>query len=538
MKRLVALLLCLMLPVSFALAETPDGKFPGFYTPPAMNEGQYPIAGENLTLTYWMPINAGAANFISSYDENPSYQYIQEQTGVDIQFIHPAAGTEKESFQLLLGGDLPDMILLPNGSYYTGDLQAMYEDGIIIDLTPYLDEYAPQYKQVSSENDLAVAQCYSDGKALGFYKITYADKMPYVRVNTNKDWLDEMGVAEPKTIAEYEAYFDWILANKPGVTPIFVGTFSGTGSMEMNLFTGAFDFLYSWYVTKDDSTKVAYWANSPEYKEFLTMMNSWYNKGYLGKDFLGMTMTEAQAQFDAGKLGAIVDSVDATYSRVTALGENGFTTTNLPYMRKEADSVLGSGLANTPVGDGGEWVTVITTACKHPELAVQYLNYGYTYEGSLPFTFGLEGVHWNWGEDGVPKFTDEILNNPKGMTISNVSYALKIHFGAKYCYPDSIGHPGTASNTEALRIRTMWKGDTNEQNFLQLPPVKLTAEESAERTELMTQVDTYAKEMMVKYITGAESLDTFDSYIQEVNEYGLTRATEITQGALDRFLGK
>ena len=308
--------------------------------------------------------------------------------------------------------------------------------------------------------------------------------------------------------------------------------------MEMNLFTGAFDFLYSWYVTKDDPAKAAYWANAPEYKEFLTLMNSWYTKGYLGKDFLGMTGTEAQAQFDAGKIGAIVDSVDATYSRVEALGDKGFTTTNLPYMRKEADSVLGSGLANTPVGDGGEWVTVITSACKHPEIAVQYLNYGYTYEGSLPFTFGLEGVHWTRGEDGIPKFTDEILNNPQGMTISNVSYALKIHFGAKYCYPDDIGHPGTAANTEALRIRTMWKDDTNEQNFLQLPPVKLTAEESAERTELMAQVDTFAKEMMVKYITGAEPIDNFDSYVNEVNEYGLTRATEITQAALDRFLGR
>ena len=538
MKKLVVLFLCLMLLVSVAFAETEDGKLPGFYTPPAINEGQYPIEGDNLKLTYWMPLNAGAANFISSYDENPSYQLIQKETGVDIEFIHPASGTEKESFQLLLGGDLPDMILLPRGDYYTGDLQAMYDDGIIIDLTPYLDEYAPQYKQVSSETDLAVAQCYSDGKALGFYKITYADKMPYVRVNTNKDWLDEMGVAEPKTIAEYEAYFDWILANKSGVTPLFIGTFTNTSAMEMNLFTGAFDFLYSWYVPKDDPTRAAYWASAPEYKEFLTLMNSWYNKGYLGKDFLGMTITEAQAQFDAGKLGAIVDSVDATFSRVQALGDKGFTTTNLPYMRKETDSVLGSGLANTPVGDGGEWVTVVTSACKNPEAAVQYLNYGYTYEGSLPFTFGIEGVHWNWGEDGIPKFTDEILKNPLGMTISNVSYALKIHFGAKYCYPDSIGHPGTASNEEALRIRTMWKGDTNDQNFLQMPPVKLTAEESAERSELMAQVDTFAKEMMVKYITGAESLDHFDSYVDEVNEYGLTRATEITQAALDRFLGK
>ncbi len=534
MKKLLALVLTLMLLASSAMAAE---QLADYYKPPVMNEGQYPIAQEGVKLTYWMEINGGAANFISSYDENPTYQQVQEATGVDIEFIHPAVNTQKESFQLLLGSELPDMIQLPKGDYYNGDLQAMYDDGIIIDITPYLDEYAPQYKEVINHSDLSVAQGYSDGKVLGFYKITFADKMPYVRVNTNKDWLDEAGMKEPVTIAEYEAYFDWILANKPDCTPIFIGTITDTGSMQMNLFTGAFDFLYDWSVTKEDSTKVAHWANNEHLKDFVTLMNSWYTKGYLGKDFMGMTMTEAQSLFDNGKFGAIVDSVDATYSRVGAM-ENGFTVTNLPYMRKEADSVLGSGLANTPIGDGGEYVTVITTACKNVEAAVQYLNYGYTYEGSLPFTFGIEGTHWNWGEDGVPKFTDVILNNADGMTISNVSYALKCHFATRYCYPDAIGHPGTASNTEALRIRTMWASDTNEQNWLQLPPVKLTSDEAAERSELMAQVDTYAKEMLVKYIIGAEPLDTFDSYLASVGEYGLDRAIEITQGALDRFIGK
>ena len=52
MKKLVVMFLCLMLLVSVAIAETEDGKFPGFYTPPAINDGQYPIEGENLKLTY------------------------------------------------------------------------------------------------------------------------------------------------------------------------------------------------------------------------------------------------------------------------------------------------------------------------------------------------------------------------------------------------------------------------------------------------------------------------------------------------------
>ena len=144
----------------------------------------------------------------------------------------------------------------------------------------------------------------------------------------------------------------------------------------------------------------------------------------------------------------------------------------------------------------------------------------------------------HWGDDGLPKFTDVILNNADGMTISNVSYALKIHFGSRYCYPDTIGHPGTASNEEALRIRTMWKDDTNEQSYLRLPPISLTTEESEERADIMIQVDTYAQEMMLKFITGAESLDYYDTYLQELDARGMQRAIEITQNALDRYLAQ
>lgn len=526
MKRILAITLALVLLCGCALAELDD-----YYKPPVMNEGQYPIAEEGVKLTYWMPINAGAANFISSYDENPSYQKIQENTGVDIEFIHPAAGTVTDSLQIMLAsGELPDMIQIQRESWYAGGLKALYEEGAIIDISPYLDEYAPQYKEVVMNSEEAQRQIVDEGRVYGFYKITYADPMPYIRFNANKQWLEEFGMSEPKTIAEYEAYFQAVLDNKPGVTPLYV---QPTSMEQMGLVMGAFDMLKDWYMV-DDST-VGYWANAAQYKEFLTLMNEWYDKGYLSKDFASLTLEEAQALFDVGQIACMGDSVDLVFSRTTS---DTFTATNFPYMRKEADSVVGNSTASWPVDNDNAWVTVITSSCKNVEAAVQYLNYGYTYEGSLYFTFGIEGEHWNWGVDGVPKFTDEILNNPKGMTISNVSYALKIHFGSRYCYPDSIGHPGTASNEDALRIRTMWKDDKNEQNYLRLVPISLTTEEANERAELMIQVDTYANEMMLKFITGAESLDYYDAYLQELGARGLDRAMEITQGALNRYLGK
>lgn len=525
LKRILVLALALVMFSSVAMAAE---QLEGFYTPPAMNEGQYPIAEEGTKLTYWMPMNSGAANFISSYADNPAYQQVQANTGVEIEFIHPAAGTEKESLQLMLAsGELPDMIQVQHERLYSGGLKALYEEGAIIDLAPYLEEYAPQYLEVINSNETAQRQIIHDERVYGFYKITYADPMPYVRFNVNKDWLDEFGMAEPKTIAEYEAFFQAVLDNKPGVAPFY---FNDESAEQINLLMGAFDMLFGWYMV--DDTTAGHWATAPQTKDFLELMHSWYEKGYLIKDFASLTTAEAQAMFDVGQLACIGDSVDATYSRI---GDS-FTLTNLPYMRKEADSVVGSKVASWPVDNDNEWVTVITSACKDVEAAIQYLNYGYTYEGSLLFSFGVEGDAWNWGDNGLPKFTDLILNNPDGMTISNVSYAIKIHFGSRYCYPDTIGHPGTASNQDALKNRMMWDGDENEQNYLRMLPISLTTEEANERADLMIQVTTYVNEMMLKYITGAESLDTFDQFIAETQIRGLDKALEITQTAVDRYL--
>lgn len=528
MKKIVSLLLAVLMLISAlpALAED-EIMIPGYYVPPKMTEGQYPIAEEGVTLTYWMPIAGSCIKFVPDHDGNEGHAIAQKETGVDIEFIHPAVGSEFDQFQLLLNSKkLPDMIQMPAESWYTGGLQAMYDDGIIIDLTPYLDELAPQYKVITEYNDLGYAQMHNDGKVLGFYKVTFADKIPYIRFNANKDWLVEAGMNEPKTIAEYEAYFDWILANKPGVVPVYWDLDS---DQQANLTMGAYDFLFGWYLEREDGRTVNYWANSPEYKDWLTLMNSWYNKGYFHPDFQSLDFDEANAQFDAGKLACIANSVDTVEARVG--GE--FKVTNFPYMRKEADSVVGAGLASNPVGDGGDYITVITTQCDNVEAAIQYLNYGYTFEGSLPYSFGEYGTSWVWDENNMPVFTERCTNNPE-MNNIEVCWVLHAHFATRYTYPDDITIPASG-DTNSMLIRTLWADDKNEQNFLQMPPVTLSAEDSSERNDIMAQIDTYAEEKMMHFITGVEPLENFDAYLAELETMGMSRAIELTQAVTDEF---
>lgn len=522
MKKTIALFLAMLMLLS---ASSAFAEIPGYWNPPSVNEGQYPFSDETITLTYWTTMNAGAANFISSYDENPAYIKLQEDTGIDLQFEHAVVGMEQDNFNtMIMSAELPDIILLPKTSYYDGGLKKMYEDGVIIDLTPYLETYAPQYLACVNHSEISQKQIMEgdNGEIYGFYRMSHAGYFPYYRMNVRADWLKEFGMTEPTTIAEYEAYLEAVKTQK-GVDPLCM-TFGGTGD---DLLMGAFDTVHDYYV-KDG--KVQYYANTEEYREFLRLMNKWYNNGYISKDFLTLTETEMAAKFDSGTLGMYPQSVDVVYSRVQKLD---LEVTNLPYMRKEADSVLHSEKSATPVDPGVACVSVVTSACKNVEAAVAYLNYAYTYEGGLIANWGIEGEAWNWGEDGLPKFTDLYLNNPDGMTTSNCAYALRCHLGSKYTYADNIC--GLTDEGQVAN-RSLWNDDPNVDSALRLPPINLTAEETSERAEYESEFTVYANEMMIKFITGAASLDTeWDKYVDTINSMNLLEAIAITQAAYDRY---
>lgn len=69
MKRIVSVLLALSLLLSLTSALA---------------------AEEKVTLTYWAPITD--ATVISSWDDNLSWQLVQEATGIDVVFQSPPTG--------------------------------------------------------------------------------------------------------------------------------------------------------------------------------------------------------------------------------------------------------------------------------------------------------------------------------------------------------------------------------------------------------------------------------------------------------------
>ena len=183
---------------------------------------------------------------------------------------------------------------------------------------------------------------------------------------------------------------------------------------------------------------------------------------------------------------------------------------------------------------------VITSDCKYVKEAMEFMDYGYTVDGSYTYCYGVPGVAWNYGDDGLPKYTDYVLNNTFGYTMTEVSYILRFHEGFPHMRDsDALSIPSNAKDPGCLAYRLQWQDDPHCNYDRVLPSnLSMTNEESIRRSEIMAEVETYRDEMVLKYITGVESLDSFEQYQQTMKDLGIDEAIELTQNGYDALLSK
>ena len=65
--------------------------------------------------------------------------------------------------------------------------------------------------------------------------------------------------------------------------------------------------------------------------------------------------------------------------------------------------------------------------------------------------------------------------------------------------------------------------------------LSLTADEAKQKTRVMADIETYVYETIPKFITGDESLDKFDAFVEQIKAMGIADIIKIQQAALDRY---
>ena len=96
---------------------------------------------QHREITAWL--YADDYKYFGSKDEAPLVKYLNEKFNCNVTFQQPPVGSETDSFNMMLGSnEYTDVMEL---TYSIDSPATLYEDGVIIDLAPYLETYMPNY---------------------------------------------------------------------------------------------------------------------------------------------------------------------------------------------------------------------------------------------------------------------------------------------------------------------------------------------------------------------------------------------------------
>ena len=482
----------------------------------------YPVSCED-TLTYWMPLDTRLEGAVNSFGDTPLAKELEKRTGVKIEYVHPQAGQGAEQFNIMLASnELPDIVTYNWASYAGGADQAIDEQ-YIYKLNDIIDNYAPALKEYLKNHPEIDKKIKTDsGNYFAFPFVRGEDWMTSSQgLMLRKDWMDKLGLDEPRTLDELENVlreFKKMGAKAPLVL--------STSHLQIMLY--AYGTAPDFYV---DNGQVKYGFATEEYRQALEKAAQWYKEGLIDQNLISADAKYIQSRMlngDAGAcfgfvvsgMGALLDAKPDDTFDLMAIHQPTLDGGVPEYAYKE-DNVV-------PVA-----YVAISTNCKNPELAARFLDYGYTEEGHMLFNFGIEGESYNM-QDGKAVFSDVITNNPDGLSFAQaaVRYTRAQYSGIFEQDPGYVQQSLTYKEQQQ-HAYDVW-ADNNMSEHL-LPPITLKPDEQSESADIMSNISTYASEKMIAYITGKESLDTFDDYLAQLKTYGIERAVELRQAALERY---
>lgn len=509
---------------------------------PAEPEGlqvvELPIETDAVHYSCWMPVAPYVSTMMNLEDFSEQVamvKMINEMTNVYIDFNAVAGGfVEQESFNLMIaGGDYTDIIGVMN--YYGSSSGAAagsaghekaIEDGIIIDLYDDLKEYAPNYWTLLTSDDNAYMTMRTQSGYMGciaqlLKKAGTENQGMIVR----KDWLKASGVENLNTLDQYEQYLTYCKDNYGAYAYLqYEGLDTDWGSA-FNITPGAFNVV---------DGKVVHSFTTDAFKSYLTKMNDWYQKGLFNDDFYNDTDITTVRTDMANDLCSFVDGSAEGMSNIFDMNPENTAMELQATAYPKADGVdeIHVGFESKLIKNSDTWA--VSTACADPIPLLKLVNWLYSEEGQLVYNWGEEGVSFEYDENGQPQWTDLVVNNPDGLNFMFASYLYATGVGSVYFPGVYDMEKGFYSyNDDQLEAVDTLASLTDGANNLPAY-VSLDNAEQDRYNSIATDLDTYAKGMILKFILGDEPMSNYQSFLDTCMDMGLQQMTEIYQGAYDR----
>ena len=502
--------------------NTPYGKYPELVT---YTLGQ--MSGPNNS-------NLPEGN---TYEDNAYTRYLRKMLNIQNESVHMEREERYDEYVNILVKDhtLPDVLVVSDRE----TLHELVENDLVADLTDvYKSCTSPRIKEMydSYGGELLEGGMF-DGRLMAIPE-TVIDHGPCL-LWLRKDWMEELDLAEPKTLEEAFTIIEEFKKNRmgtePGEEPIgllcdtsLVGTTSTNYSVEP-VFDSFGAFPQRWIM--DEYGGVVYGSVTGETKEALGYLNQLYERGILDTDFALRAQNNLRDIVVEGKCGAFFGLWWTPNNPLMDTYDRDGTAEWEPYYLTE-DALNGSQRFTT--FRDNKYV-VVRKGYEHPEIVMKIISVLFDYtryeakdadEVNSYFALNVDPtarplvINVDYYE-ATYKVTENIRKALNGkISVNSLSAIEKSYYDACSNYLE--GRNVTAEDWAAYKSRISAVGLLIDGDYK--PPVRKYLEDTD--GEIPEALKTLEKNTFIQIIMGKKPLDYFDEFVELWYEQGGKELTE------------
>jgi putative aldouronate transport system substrate-binding protein len=339
---------------------------------------------------------------------DPVAKKITEATGVSLVVDYPVGGDIQVVPLMVASGEYPDLI------YAKGNLNILMEAGAILQLDDLINTKGKYIKELYGDQLVRLRNTPDDPHiyTVGTYGVKAAIWDTDGNMQIQHAVLKDQGYPRMRTLDDYEKALKAYMAKYP--------TINGQRTIGLSLLSDT----WQWYIdVSNPSTMLlgyaddGQWLVEPDtmqayYKFLHPEAHLWYRwlnrmnaEGVLDPESFTQTEDVWRAKIASGRvLGISYPRWGYGESR-TALINDGRPERTYAYLPVQVDERRRSAI-NKDYGFSGGWGIAITTACKDPERAFEFLDWMCSEEAQVLVNWGIEGVNWEL-RDGKRFFLDQ-----------------------------------------------------------------------------------------------------------------------------------
>lgn len=498
-----------------------------------------PLCDETETISYWFEMSPMVAGYLNTMNDNITYQYLEELTNVHVDFRAVSDETSQNFNLMVASGDWAD-IMVWGSNYYSGGAVKAVEDGVFMELTDVINEYMPNYSSLIQDKDIYPQVIMNDGKIGEIFPIDWGTSKPGTGPIVRKDWLDDLGI-DPASIETYDDYHTMLtrFKNEKGAAQaLYLGPYgvpygnylaAGYGIAaycDPSSDTGSF--------YQEDGT-IKFGLIQPEFKDYLTMIHAWYEEGLISSDYISHSDIQISAgDVTDGSTGLWYHMSQIMSEHVAQSGDPSFNSCAIQdAVKNPGDKTQLGNYSDSRVERNS---LSISGDCQNIELVAKWIDFAFSDQGSMIYSYGIEGETYTLDADGNPQFTALITDNPDGLGMITACNLYAIQTGVGYVDQNRFL---SGYSEAALEAGDIWLKALDLDHLRIIPSAaKMSTEDSQIYAAHYANIATYAAENIAKFITGARNLEEFDTFAADIEAMDIESCTACWQNALDTYLAQ